>query len=253
MQDKGLPLHIQFELGHGIKKGDSLKYRGIIIGTVNNVSLSNDLKKVKVDILLKKKAKHIGRKGSLFWIVRPTLGLKGAKGLETIVGARYIAVRPANNSSLECFEFQGLENAPLQEIIEPDGLTLTLYCPQKRSLKPGTGIRYRQITVGVVLNVTLASNASSVEATLWISKKYKHLIRDNSKFWIESGLEVKAGIFSGLDVNFGSPETLIAGGIGFATPNDPGNPVKNQTRFKLNEKAKDSWLEWDPSLSASKK
>ncbi len=78
-------------------------------------------------------------------------------------------------------------------------------------------------------------------------------MRKGSKFWRASGLSFDAGIFDGVQVRSESLETLIAGGVSFATPDKDGNDelmkhVGNSVEFQLNEALDDDWLKWAPVL-----
>ena len=70
-------------------------------------------------------------------------------------------------------------------------------------------------------------------------------------FWNASGVKAHFGLFSGLDVSLESLESLIAGGIAFATPDDPGAPVPNNSYFKIAEKPEDRWLDWAPRITTA--
>ena len=46
-----------------------------------------------------------------------------------------------------------------------------------------------------------------------------------------------------------SVETLVSGGIAFATPPDAGGPAVTGSRFELASRAEDAWLEWRPRIA----
>ncbi|MDG1400196.1 MAG: hypothetical protein P8R45_05585 [Candidatus Binatia bacterium] len=97
----------------------------------------------------------------------------------------------------------------------------------------------------------LGSESSKVLVYVNIWPKYAPLVRDNSVFWNASGVKAHFGLFSGLDVSLESLESLIAGGIAFATPDDPGAPVPNNSYFKIAEKPEDRWLDWAPRITTA--
>lgn len=47
-RDRGVPIEIRFDAGHGLSIGDPLRYRGIEIGRVASVRLSEDAEGVVV-------------------------------------------------------------------------------------------------------------------------------------------------------------------------------------------------------------
>ena len=75
MPEEGVHIEIHFPDGHGLRVEDTLRYRGIDVGTVEAVELKDDLAGVDVKVVLKPFAEPLARQGSQFWIVRPELSL----------------------------------------------------------------------------------------------------------------------------------------------------------------------------------
>lgn len=73
-------------------------------------------------------------------------------------------------------------------------------------------------------------------------------MRDNSRFWVASGVGVDWGLFSGLSVRADSLDALIEGAVAFATPNRPGDRVSGGHGFALESEPDSKWFEWDPSI-----
>jgi paraquat-inducible protein B len=72
-------------------------------------------------------------------------------------------------------------------------------------------------------------------------------VREGSAFWDSSGINVKGGVFKGLEVELESLRALAAGGVEFASP--PNSPrAKAGTVFFLHGEAKKEWLAWQPKL-----
>jgi paraquat-inducible protein B len=243
---RGLPLRIGFQQGHGLKAGDALRYRGIEVGRVQEVVLSPELGAIEVRLRLDPSARDLARVGSRFWIVRPQVDLSGASGLETLVGANYLGVLPGTGAPQR--EFVGLETPPLRETLEPGGLEVVVHTPNKGSLRPGAPVSYRQVVVGTLLDVELAPDASAVEAHLYIKPEYRRLIRQQTRFWRVAGARLDAGWLSGLRVQIDSVQSLLAGGILLAIPPEPGAQVQAGHRFPLAEEPQPEWLQWTSYL-----
>jgi paraquat-inducible protein B len=101
--------------------------------------------------------------------------------------------------------------------------------------------------VGEVSDYELASTGDAVNIFVIIYKKYVPLVRENSAFFNVSGMDF--GLFSGLKTE--SLETLVAGGVAFATPEGDamGKPAKKGRIFQLHDKARGTWLRWAPQIS----
>ncbi len=64
-----------------------------------------------------------------------------------------------------------------------------------------------------------------------------------------SGVDVKGGLLTGVQMKVESLRTLISGGVAFATPEkDMGDPARNGDQFPLYEEAKDEWEQWAPEI-----
>jgi paraquat-inducible protein B len=70
----------------------------------------------------------------------------------------------------------------------------------------------------------------------------------NSKFWNAGGINIHPGLFNGAIISAESAQTLISGGIEFATPPDLQSAATNGSAFILNEKSSDEWEQWSPAI-----
>ena len=64
-------------------------------------------------------------------------------------------------------------------------------------------------------------------------------------------MQISAGILSGVDIKTESVETILAGGIAVATPDDVGDLASQNQRFRLRDEFDDDWLEWSPEIPLS--
>ncbi|EKF73497.1 PqiB family protein [Alcanivorax hongdengensis A-11-3] len=235
---------IRFDNGAGIKPGVELRYRGVPVGSVDEIVLDDDLKHVKVHASLNRDAEKLARENSRFWIVKPQLGIAGARNLDTLVSGKYIAVKPGDGEPKKTFK--GLEAPPEQQ---PDtGLKLTLVADRVGSLKEGRHIYYRDLQVGTIGESHISDDGRFVEIEAIVQRQYAKLVRSNSEFWNSSGLTVDIGLFKGAEVQASSLENLLRGGVSFATPPEPGPLAKAGQRFSLHRHAEDDWLEWAPVM-----
>jgi len=249
--ESGTKLTITFEDGHGLKPGDTIRHRGIIVGVVDGVELSEDLEGVRVDARLNPSAANLARAGSSFWVVRPQLALAGASGLETVIGAKYLRVDPGPPDAPRQVVFDGVDAPPLVTEQETGGLEIVVTTSDAAGVVAGAPVTYRRMPVGKVTGTTLARDASRVEATLYIEPAYATLVRDNSRFWKMNAVNVRAGLLRGVEFNVESMQSLLLGGVALATPPSPGVEVEPGTRFALADEPDDDWLDWSPRLPLS--
>ncbi len=250
---KGAIVTIKLDRADGLHSGTPIRYRGLDVGKVEDVDLSDDLQSVLLTARITEVPERIARAGSQFWVVKPELGLIKTSNLETLVTGQYIEVQPAPKNLGPQKNFVALAKPPEAEVREA-GLSLTLSAARRGSLKPGVPVTYREITVGKVTGYELGQTADRVLIRVLIEPKYAPLVRSGSRFWNTSGFGLDYSLFKGATVRTESLETLMQGGIAFATPDGErmGNPAHPQQTFPLFDKFEDEWLQWAPKISLGK-
>jgi paraquat-inducible protein B len=232
ISEKGPTITITFEDGAGLEvEKTKIKYKSIEIGKVTSVHISPDLSNVVVTAELGKTSEGHLSENTLFWVVRPRVGLGGISGLETLVSGSYIAIDPHPGPSARTFT--GLDKPP-GVTGEDEGAQFQLRAENLGSTSPGTPIFYRDIEVGRVLNYEL-NDGEGVIIDIFIQAPHHLRVRDTSRFWQLSGFEISMGA-EGLDVKMESLSSLLSGGIAFDTPataGGSGEPSQPGTVFKV--------------------
>jgi paraquat-inducible protein B len=248
---RGSLIAITFASGAGLRPGDPVTYRSVEVGRVESVSLSPDLRHVVVHARLTRDAAALAREGTQFWIVRPELSLTRVSGLETLLGPRYIAAEPAEQPGPVRHAFTGLDTPPRLRMSpgSSGGLDLTLRSPRLGSVSEGSPVSFREMKVGVVTSVALAPDARHITIGVHIDAPYAHLVRTNTRFWNASGIGLDLGLIGGVKLKAESLESILAGGIAFATPTKAGEPVKSGHVFDMEAATPDDWQRWTPDLS----
>ena len=247
----GEEIVVHFQNGYGLKAEDQVRYRGIAIGEVEEVELDESLHGISVVLRLSEAATELAREGTRFWIERPKLSLGAVRGLDTLISGRYVAVLPGPESDIACHEFVGTEDPPAMVDVGDGGLPLTLIAENRFGLERGAPITYRGQQVGQVTSTALSTDAMKVEVNAVIEAKYRHLVRSNSRFWNNGGMDLKIGL-RGVDVDMDTLSSLAAGGIGFATPQPAGELAPAGQVFELAEEEVEGWQDWQPLLDAGR-
>ncbi|MGE8410212.1 MAG: MlaD family protein [Pseudomonas sp.] len=245
----GTTITIKVANADGLKVGTSIRFKGLDVGKIEAVDLSDDLQSVLLKARITEVPERIARVGTQFWVVKPALGIVKTENLETLVTGQYLEVQPAAKNQGPQRDFLALPAAP--EVIGPqEGLALVLSAPRRGSIKPGVPVTYREIPVGKVTGFELGKTADRVLIHILIEPRYAPLVRGGSRFWNSSGFGFDFGLFKGATVRTESLETLIQGGIAFATPDaeQMGKPALPQQTFALFDKAEDEWLLWAPKI-----
>lgn len=241
--NQGPQITITLDDANGITTESPIIYRGTVVGRIEEITLNTNATQAVVRARLEKSATILAREHTKWWVVRPSVSLQGIKGLDTIVGPRYIGVLPGDGK--ETYEFTGSANAaPL------NGRRFTLVTTSADNISIGAPIFYRGIEVGEITSIDLANNASTVRLRCNILTRYTPLVRTNTKFWNVSGIHIDANLL-GIDLRAGPLTSWIKGGISFATPNKVGDIAPENYAFTLESDVDEDWVEWSPEIELS--
>ena len=246
MRSLGPEVTLRFSDASGLRVGQTqVIYRGVQVGEVSRIELSDDHKQAVVTARLHKSARSIATEGAVFWIVRPQIGLNQVTGLSTVLSGPEIQVLPGKGETAQS-EFRGLDNPPVG--LEVAGLRLVLRAERPKGIRVSTPVNYRGVEVGMVERITLAPNSASADIHILVRSRYAPLVRAGSAFWNTSGITATGGILKGIELEIESLRTLYTGAIEFATPSEKAPRVKPGTVFFLYDKPKDEWLNWSPKI-----
>ncbi|MGS0680773.1 MlaD family protein [Shewanella sp. 125m-7] len=224
----------------------SIRYLGHKVGEVESVTLGKDLKQLNVTAYLYGEyAANFNQLDAAYSIVDADISLAGIKAPETLITGPYIEVFPGK-SIYKSTSFIGQIERPFHNL--NDALTFNLSNTTLGSIKAGTAIFFRGIKIGQVDSYELSAQGTGVVMQVHINNRYKHLVNQTSVFWDLSGVKVDVGLFSGAQIETGSLETILAGGIGVATQatTTANNVISAQQSFMLNSKIDPEWLSWSP-------
>jgi paraquat-inducible protein B len=245
----GQTIRLHVARGDGLKRGTPIRFRGLEMGQVESVELAGDLQGVVLHARINEAAKRIAARGARFWLVKPELGLVRTANLETLVTGQYLEVLPAPVGAPPQYEFTLVDQAPGPDARE-QGLKLVLSAPRRGSIKVGVPVTYKDIPVGSVTGFKLGPNADRVLLDILIQPRYAALVHSGSRFWNSSGFGFDFGLIKGAKLRTESLETLIEGGVAFATPEGEGmgKPALPGQTFPMFEEARDEWLQWSPKI-----
>lgn len=246
----GQSITIQLERGDGLSPGTAIRYKGLDVGKVESLEFSEDLQTILLHVRVTQATQQIARAGTQFWVVKPEVSLTRATNLETLVSGQYLEVLPADQAGAKQTHFIALAAPPNQTGREL-GLRLVLSAVRRNSLKPGVPVTYREVQVGKVTDFELGPTADRVLIHVLIQPRYAGLVHTGSRFWNTSGIGVEAGLFKGVKVRSESLETLVAGGVAFATPEleQMGAQARPGQTFALFDESQEEWLHWAPKIA----
>ncbi|TRN13873.1 MlaD family protein [Vibrio fluvialis] len=226
----------------GITIGTPIKYNGVLVGEITDVLPDFSSPQVRFKARIQPTyAPYITKAGSVFWLAEAKVGLKGVSNLQNLI-SKAIEVKPGSGKATKQFTLSAM---PYQA----KGITFSLQSETRGSIDVGTPVLYRDIEVGRVTDVRLGNFADRVISTIEIESKYAYLVRENSLFWNTSGLDVSIGL-SGANVKAGTLDSIVRGGITFATPEQKQltAAAKAGQSFYLYPTPQEEWKKWRTAI-----
>jgi paraquat-inducible protein B len=217
LSKEGPTIEVSFETAEGLAAGQSLlKFKDITFGTVKELHLSDDHKRVLVKIATTRQAEPLLTDKTVFWVVKPRLFAGSISGLDTLLSGSYIGMLPAKTAGAPAKNFVGQEDPPVLQADTP-GHTFLLKAPRIGSISLGSPVFFHDLDVGEVLGWDLSDMAESVTLHVFVRAPFDSYVNNETRFWDASGLSVKLAS-TGVDVQMESLKALLFGGVAFDTP-----------------------------------
>jgi paraquat-inducible protein B len=223
----GGDITVRFAEARGLDRYSPVRFRGAKVGTVQKITIDDDLREVVVRITMDASMNHALRKGTRFWIVEP--GLEGG-GLGGLLSGTYVAISPGEGE--ETREFAGQEYAPVLSAPEA-GKTFILEDRELGSVAIGAPVQYQGMRVGRVLGTEYDEKRGVTAIHVFVVQRFANYVRQSTRFFRAGGLSLSlAG--GGLSLGDASLTSLLASPLAFYTPEVLAGPlVAERTRFQL--------------------
>ena len=226
----GGDITVRFAEARGLDRYSSVRFRGAKVGTVQKITIDNDMRGVVVRISMDASMSHALRKGTRFWIVEPGIESGGIGGL---LSGTYVAIGPGPGD--ETRDFLGQEYPPV--LAPPEaGRTVILEGPGVGAIPAGTPVELQGMRVGRVLGAEYDEKRGVTSVFVFIVQRFANQVRQSTRFWRAGGLNVQ---FSGAGLSMGGGSgvaSLLSSPVAFSTPEVlAGAPVADNTRFQLYE------------------
>lgn len=222
----GNEISVRFPQAEGVSAGAAVRYKGMKVGSVDAVKLSDDLGHVELELSLDGRVRqHLGA-NSKFWIAKPQIAQGDIMG---IVSGPHVEVRPVDGKPAQ--SFAGLQAPPVRTPAAP-GRSFVLTADAASGLLSGGPVLFHGIEVGHILGTRLDEARHQVEVRVFVEKKYANLVTGSSVFWNAGGLSVS--MTHGINVDLPSLASVLKGAVAFDTPGTfRGSPAEANATFTL--------------------
>lgn len=233
ISEKGPTVTITFVSAEGLEAGKTkIRFKDVVIGQVEKIRLSDDLKHVLVTAELSKDTEKYLNDKTRFWVVRARVSGGTVTGLGTVLSGVYIGVDPSLDG-IPAREFTGLDVPPVVTTGQP-GRHFWLRADRLGSLDVGAPVYYRQIPVGQIVSYDFSPAGDAVDIQVFVESPHHTRVTESTRFWNASGVHVSLDT-QGLQVKTESLISIIGGGIAFDIPNGlpPGKEADDHAMFRL--------------------
>lgn len=241
-QEKSIVIKLTSNNSFGLDVGANLLYKGIVVGSiidvglVENVGKSNVQNEVFMDALIDNQYAHLIRSNNRFYVTGSATAELTESGLSVTVppakqlltGSISFVSEGGDKVRKQYQLFQSQSLAELAKYNQSGSQTISLFASELPPISKGSPLLYRNLQVGSVSDFYLTDGGVKIKAT--IENRYKHLVTSQTVFWNRSGVEVDASL-SGISIKAAPIKSLVQGGIAFDSL--PGIDNKIGKQWKL--------------------
>ena len=233
LADRGVEITIAFNTSDGVTVGTKIQHKAVELGTVTQVGLSADLSHVEIHARMQPTATPYITDKARFWVARVQFAGGSVSGLSSLVSGRTIEMDPGPPGGARQVEFKGLADPSGVQSDEP-GTTFVLTAPTIKPLSSGTGVFYRDVLVGEVLESQLTEGTAAARASIFVKQPFDQRVRTGTVFWQTKGIDTDLS-GRGLGIQVSSLQAALSGGVSFGLPPDAADypPAAGGTQFTL--------------------
>lgn len=216
LQRAGTRVTLRATEAESLSIGAPLLYKKIKIGEVENFRLAPDQQAVLVDLLIEDNYKHLVTPRTRFFNsggVQLSGGLDGIKlqsgSLQSILTGGISCINPEQENWAPVTQPYPLY-PDLDSALHADHREFTVLLGELKGLKVGAPLRYQGIELAKIVSLQLANGAGLI-ATLRIPPDHRHLLRRQSKIWVEEAEVTLSGVKNAETLLFGSYLNLLPG------------------------------------------
>ncbi len=221
---RGVAIEITFSSAPGVTPGETtIRYRDVVVGTVEDVTFTPDLSRVLVKARVDKDVAPFLDADTEFWIVSPKVSTRGISGLSTVLSGVYIEGAWDQEPGAQQWSFVGGDGPPL---VQPgrEGKRISLITTDGSLISEGAPIYFHGVEVGRLEKPRLTVSSDAIIVDAFIEAPHDRRLNAATRFWDTSGFSVSLG-GQGLTLDFDSIASVVAGGLEFDTIYEGGEQV----------------------------
>lgn len=229
-------------------EGAPVFFKNIKVGEIVSSKLVESGRRIDTTIYIYNENLHLLSDKSVFWQYSGVQFAANLSGIELNVGplSKVVSGAIAFTTPDKLNKTKAMAPKPLQvfklfknhqeavkstKALQQPGKTFRLRLTKENTLNIGSPILQANITIGHITGFDFDEDTSDVYATCFVQKKYQHLVTNRTRFYDASGVQISGGL-GGINLQTGSLQSIINGGIGCFTPKEGHQKVQNDA-YKL--------------------
>ena len=236
IRSRGPEITLYMDNAEGIEAGTTtIRLLNVEVGRVVRVQLQPDQKGVILTAKIRKESADLMKKDTQFWVVKPRIDQNGVTGLGTLISGSYISLAPGGKDSEAATKFTVSDLPPITAAGQ-SGLRLKLAGKNSKMANVGSPVLYENHTVGTVESAKFNPADQTVEYSVFIQSPNESLVNSDSRFWLESGVNVRLD-GGGIKVDSPPLSALLSGAIAFDSPTKAAPAKSGDTFGVYNDRA----------------
>jgi paraquat-inducible protein B len=227
----GVDVVVSFDSAADAKPGDTqVVYKGLSIGHVTKVRLSDDGRHVDMTLKLDASTKPLLRAGTRFWLVGAKPSLTDINSLRAALAGVVIGMAPGDGAPQRHFE--GLDQPP-PVLPGTAGAHYVLVSSEVGAARPGADVFYHGLEVGKVTDVDLLGR-NNFKTRIFVTAPYDRFVRGGTLFYNTSPVSISLAGGS-INTQLAPGNAAFGGGVEFDTPSDviDQSPAPSGASFTL--------------------
>lgn len=220
---RGVKITLDLPSGDSLSEGRTpLMYQGLEVGTLNKITLNPDDSKVSGELIIDPSVVSLMREGTRIELSKPQLSLSDLN-VSRLLSGPTLTLIPGEGEPRQHFT---VLDSGQQQLTQPGALSIQLTAAQSYGIDSGQPVLLHGVQIGQVVKRTL--DEQGVSFILVIEPRYRQLLHRDSKFIVNSRVNVKMGL-DGIQVLGASAQEWVNGGIQVL----PGSKGDVQARYPL--------------------
>ncbi len=221
LQQDGRRFQILAKDARSLSVGAPILHKNIKIGQIEDFRLTQDRQKVLIDCFVTDRYRDLVNESTRFYNISGIQVKGDLEGITVQTGS----LQSIFSGGLGCISKPGATPPRhpyvlyknLEEAQKSDFLELTVHLEDSLDLEEGSPVKFKNVTIGRIIELTMASNLKTVVARIRMNKKYSPLFRSETRFWVEQMKIDFSGVRNVKSLVFGPFLTFLPG---------PGSPQR---------------------------